>query len=76
MSRTALQAALARRGVSRRLVEEEIRRYERSDPDCFDRALRAALSTMSDHAECDKTVLVRRLVRRGFSSEDVKKLFA
>lgn len=75
VSRRALQAALARRGIDRDLAEQEIRRYAEADPDCFRRAADVAVASMRDRESISDQILLRRLMQRGFSVEDAKKFF-
>lgn len=75
VSRLALRAALARRGIARHIIDEEIRRYEESEPECFARAAEAAAASMRDRHEIDEQTLLRRLMQRGFSASDTKLFF-
>lgn len=75
VSRRALQAALARRGVDQDLVADEIDRYLQENPDCFARAAEAAVASMRDRGTISDQTLLRRLMQRGFSVEDAKKFF-
>ncbi|TVR74463.1 MAG: regulatory protein RecX [Spirochaetaceae bacterium] len=70
VSRTALLAGLARRGVDRETANRAVSAYEEENPDCFSRALRLALQALAGEEE---TTIVRKLARRGFDVVEIRR---
>jgi SOS response regulatory protein OraA/RecX len=85
MSRRAVLAALAEKGVARELAQEVVGAYETEHPGCFLQALEAQLLAAGVLGEDgalregvsreERDRVTRRMMRRGFSYRDLKEFF-
>ena len=73
VSRNSLLAGLARRGVDRETAARAVTRYEEDNPECFSRALSAALRTIETD---DSVTKMRKLLRRGFDVVEIRRILA
>lgn len=71
-----LEADLIRHGVAVATAAEALENYERDHPECFEEALARAIASMPDRNRLTPEQLTARLVRRGFSIQQIVKSFS
>jgi regulatory protein len=70
VSRAALLAGLAKRGIDRGCARNAVSSYEDEFPGCFTRALQAAIRAQGEESE---ETIIRRLARRGFDVMEIRE---
>ncbi len=86
-SRSFLLSRLAERGFSREVASDAIARYEDEHPRCFEKALERTIEKVTrpligeggrgveDLTPEQRKTVITRLLRRGFSTNDIRKHF-
>ena len=76
--RYALEAGLLGKGISRTVIHRVIASYEEDHPRCFEEAFQRNLTAITGGKSVetlDRTTVMRKMTRKGFSSAEMNKFF-